>query len=77
MGQDIKDIISKRKEARSRMSSNDPSASSIADEARQLEMEKTKEELAILRNGEEIGEKTLILTVPATIMVIISLHRAG
>ena len=34
-------------------------------------MEKNLEELAILRNGEEIGEKTLILTVPAIIMVMI------
>ena len=72
MGQDIKAKISKRKvAAEADMSSNDPTASSIADEARQLEMEKNLEELAILRNGEEIGEKTLILTVPAIIMVMI------
>ena len=58
MGQDIKDRISKRKvAAEADMSSNDPTASSIPDEARQLEMEKNLEELAILRNGEEIGEK--------------------
>ena len=72
MGQDIKDKMSSRKVvAEADMSSNDPTASSIADEARQLQMEKNLEELAIIRNGEEIGEKTLILTVPATIMVMI------
>ena len=62
MGQDIKARISKRKvAAEADMSSNDPTASSIADEARQLQMEKTLEELAILRNGEEIGKRRSFL----------------
>ena len=72
-GQHIKASISKRKVAAANNSrSNDPTASSIADEAAALQLEKDKQELALLRNGEEISEKALILATPAIIVVMIT-----
>jgi len=71
-GQHIKARISKRKVVAANNSrSNDPTASPTADAEATLQLEKDKQELALLRNGEEISEKALILATPAIIVVMI------